>query len=314
MESISCPILPFLFIFEHAEIRLVARFANVVLFDSLTHSTARFVAMGTIAIAAFGRGLENFREVVANFLFFHVEGTETFDAWSIDEVAASFEGEHLGEGGGVHAFVVGGGYLARAGCGVGQDGIDEGGLAHARVAGQKGNASAQLGLEEVDARASLLGRDLEAGIADSGIEVDEAVQVVEVVGIVGVYLVEDELDGDAIGFGRGEEAVDERGRRFGVVDGNDEHALVEVGRDDVRLLREVRGTADDVVAPVFDFADEGSAFLIEQDVYVVAHRHGVGAANTLQAEVAFDLALDAAPVFRLDEIPAACILDDKPFH
>ena len=114
MESISCPILPFLLVFEHAEIRLVARFANVVLFDSLAHSTARFVAMGTIAIAAFGRDLENFREVVANFLFFHVEGTETFDAWSVDEVAASFESEHLGESGGVHTFVVGSRYFARS--------------------------------------------------------------------------------------------------------------------------------------------------------------------------------------------------------
>ena len=70
--------------------------------------------MGTIAIAAFGRGLENFREVVANFLFFHVEGTETFDAWSVDEVAASFESEHLGESGGVHTFVVGSRYFARS--------------------------------------------------------------------------------------------------------------------------------------------------------------------------------------------------------
>ena len=246
-------------------------------------------------------------------LFLHVESAETFDTRCVNEVASAFESEHLGEGSGVHAFVVGGGYLARAGCGVGQDGVDEGGLANARVTGQKGDAAAQLSLEEVNAD-TLCGRDLEAGIADGGIEVDEAVEVVEVVGIVGVYLVEDELDGDAIGFGRGEEAVDERGRRFGVVDGYDEHALVEVGRDDVRLLREVRGTADDVVAPVFDFADEGGAFLIEQDVYVVAHRHGVGAANTLQAEVAFDFALDTASVFGADEVPAACVLDDETLH
>ena len=54
--------------------------------------------------------------------------------------------------------------------------------------------------------------------------------------------------------------------------------------------------------------------MVEDDLYVVAHSHRVSAADTLQAEVAFDLALDAAPVFRLDEIPAACILDDKPFH
>ena len=282
--------------------------------DGTAHGATGLVTVRAVAVAAVGRGTEDFGEVMAYLFLLHVEGTEAFDARRVDEVASAFEGEHLGEGGGVHAFVVGGGYLARAGCGVGQDGVDEGGLAHARVAGQKGDASAQLSLEEVDARASLLGRNLEAGIADGGIEVDEAVQVMEVVGIVGVCLVEDELDGDAIGFGRGEEAVDERGRRFGVVDGYDEHALVEVGRDDVRLLREVRGTADDVVAPVFDFADEGGAFLIEQDVYVVAHRHGVGAANTLQAEVAFDFALDTASVFGADEVPAACVLDDETLH
>ena len=310
---VACPILAFFLILEHAEVRLVARLADVVFFDSAAYGTTRLVAVGTVAVAAIGRGFEYFGKIVADLFFLHVEGAEALDARRVDEVAAAFEGKHFGEGGGVHALVVGGGDFACACCGFGQNGVEEGGLAHARIARQEGDAAAQFGLEEVDACA-LRGRYLEAGVADGGVEVDEAVQVVEVVFIVSIYLVEDELHGDAVGFGRGEEAVDEGGRRFGIVDGDDEHALVEVGSDDVRLLRQVGRPSDDVVLAVFDFADEGGTFLVENDLHVVAHSYRVGAADTLQAEVPFDFAFDTPSVFCLDEIPAACVLDDEPLH
>ena len=281
--------------------------------DSAAHGTARLVTVGAVAVAASGRRLEYLREVVADFFRFHVEGAEAFDARSVDKVAPAFESEHLGEGGGVHALVVGGGYFARPCRGFRQDDVDEGGFAYARMARKQGDAPAKFGLEEVDARA-LCGRHLEAGVADGGVEADEAVQVAEVGLVVSVRLVEYELYRNAIGFGRGQKTVDEGGRSFGIVDGDDEQALVEVGGDDVRLFRQVGGTADDVVTPVFNLADESRAFPVENDLHVVSHSHRIGAADALQAEGAPDFALDAASVLGLDEIPVACVLDDKPFH
>ena len=61
---------------------------------------------------------------------------------------------------------------------------------------------------------------------------DEAVQVVEVIFVVSIYLVEDELYRNAIGLGCSQKTVDEGSRGFWVVDGDDEHALVEIALTD----------------------------------------------------------------------------------
>ena len=82
----------------------------------------------------------------------------------------------------------------------------------------------------------------------------------------------------------------------------------------MRLLRQVRGAADDVVLAVLDFGDEGGAFFVLDNLHEVAHSHRIGAADAFQAEVAFYLAFDALAFVGLDEVPAACIFDDKPSH
>ena len=70
--------------------------------------------MSTVTVPALPPYLEDFPDLMSPLLTLHVEGTETFDAWSVAEVAASFESEHLGESGGVHTFVVGSRYFARS--------------------------------------------------------------------------------------------------------------------------------------------------------------------------------------------------------
>lgn len=73
--------------------------------------------------------------------------------------------------------------------------------------------------------------------------------------VIAVEFVNDDMHGDAVGFGRGQKTVDERGAGFGVVDGDEEQTLVDIGSKDVTLLAEVGGLADDVVAAVLDVGD-----------------------------------------------------------
>ena len=222
-------------------------------------------------------------------------------------------GIHLGESCGVHALVVRLGDFARPCFRAGQEGVDKGGFAHARIARKEGDGSAKFCLY-LRKTLALGRRNFEAGIADGGVEVDEAVQIAQVVFIVEVGLVEEQDGGDAVGFGRGQEAVDEGGRSLRIVDGDDEHALVEVGGDDVRLLREVGRAADDVVLAVLYLGDKGRAFPVFNDVDTVAHGHGVGAADAFQAEVPLYLALHVASFVRANQVPAAGVFDYEACH
>ena len=130
---ISLSILALLFIFQHIEVGGIATLADVVLLHSFTHGTSWLCAMGAVAIFTLVGELENLWKVVAYFLHLHVEGTKALDAWSVDDVASIWHFVHLRESGGVHTFVVRSGddTCASLDVKVGQQGIDEGGFAHA---------------------------------------------------------------------------------------------------------------------------------------------------------------------------------------
>ena len=132
-----CPVFPFFLIFQHIQVRGVAGFADVMMFHCFTYSTSRFMAVGTVIIAAVGGNFEYFRKVMSYFFFFHIECSEAFDARSVDDIAVTRYREHLGESSGVHTFVVVGGDFTGFDVQLRQDGIDEGGLAHSGVAGEK---------------------------------------------------------------------------------------------------------------------------------------------------------------------------------
>ena len=137
---------------------------------------------------------------------------------------------------------------------------------------------------------------------------DETDEIVKLIGGVAVDLVEHEGDGYAVGFGRGEEAVDEGGGGLGIVDRDDQDALVEIGRYDMRLLGEVGGTADDVVPAVFNLGNEGGAFGVGGDGDTVANGYGVGAADALESEITLDFAFYFLTAVGLDHVPAAGVL------
>ena len=106
--------------------------------ESLKDGTTRLVCVGAVVVAAVGRETENVAEVVSHFFAFHVECAEALDAWSVDEPPASFKGKHLAEGGGVHAGVVGIGYLGCLLVGCRHEEVEEGTLPHTAVAAEEG--------------------------------------------------------------------------------------------------------------------------------------------------------------------------------
>ena len=103
---ISLAVFPLLLIVEHAEVGGIARLADATLFYGLAHGAVRLMGVGAVAIAAVGRDGEYLAEVMTNLLLFHIEGAEALHSRCVNEPPVIIEGEHLGEGGGVHACIV----------------------------------------------------------------------------------------------------------------------------------------------------------------------------------------------------------------
>lgn len=130
--------------------------------------------------------------------------------------------------------------------------------------------------------------------------------------------------GHAVGFCRCQEAVDEGEGGLWMVDGDDKECLIDIGGDDMTLFGEIGRLADDVVAAIFNFSNPTYCPLFSRSPtlplsrlrnnnrHTVTHSHWVGAADALESEVPFDLALNNLPVFSPDGVPAASVLNDKP--
>lgn len=171
-----------------------------------------------------------------SYLFlFHVECAKAFYARCVDDVAVARYGKHFREGSGVHTFIVVGGDFAGFDVQLRQNGVDEGGFSYSGVSGEEGYSSFEFFLYRVDAFAGF-GRYLEARVADGGIKADKPVQIAKLIFVVGVCFIEYDVDRDAVCFGRGKEAVYECSGRFRIIHRYHQHALVEVGSEDMGLF------------------------------------------------------------------------------
>ena len=104
--SIGLTILVFVFIFEHSQIALIATLRDIMVFQSLQHSTTRLVSMRAVAELAVFREVENLTEIARKFFGFHVESAETFDAGRINNITTLRQFEHLTECRCVHTCIV----------------------------------------------------------------------------------------------------------------------------------------------------------------------------------------------------------------
>ena len=146
-------------VFADREVALVATLGDEVLVEGFADGTTWLVGVRAVAETALFGDAENLREVVRYFVKLHIYHTETFDAWSVDEVRLFVDGIHLAEGGGVHTFVMIVRYLSCASMRVGHDLVDNSAFANARVARKEGDFALEEFVETVDAKA-LSGRNL----------------------------------------------------------------------------------------------------------------------------------------------------------
>ena len=102
-----------------------------------------------------------------------------------------------------------------------------------------------------------------------------------------VGLIKYKNDGYAIGFGRCQETVDERGAGLWLADGDDQQGLVDVSRQDVALFREVDALADDVVATIGNLGNP--PFIVDGDTVPDGNR--ISRADSLDAEIALYLTI-----------------------
>lgn len=269
--------------------------------------------MEAVVEAARGGLFKNFGEVVGDEGGVVFEEAEFANAGSVNDETALREGMHLGEGGGVGSFEMGigdgSGFEAEAG----DEGVDEGGFADTAVAGKKGCFALQE-IQKIFERWQDVSRNGVACIPDGSIEAGELKDVLIDPVVIKVGFVKDDSCGDGIGFGRGQEAVNESGGSARHNRGGDNEGEVEVGSEDVGLLGKVDGFADDVIFAGQDFldpsgGDAGGGF--EQDP--VAHHHGVGGVNRFEFEAAFDFA--GKDFFTGKHvIVAACGFDNDALH
>ena len=146
------------------------------------------------------------------------------------------------------------------------------------------------------------GRDGQRTVAKVLVDGASVFEVFEMLLVVAINLVENKNDRNVVGFGRRKEAVDEDGCGDGVVDGDEQQRLVDVGGKDVGLLRKVGGLADHVVAPLEHFFDDALVVVLRFEHDVVADGYRVGAFDVVEAHLAFDSAGEDAVVFVPDNI------------
>ena len=71
---------------------MVATLGDEVLVEGFEYGATWLVGVRAVAETALFGDAENLREVVRNFVELHIYHTETFDAWSVDEIRLFVDG------------------------------------------------------------------------------------------------------------------------------------------------------------------------------------------------------------------------------
>ena len=97
-------------------------------------------------------------------------------------------------------------------------------------------------------------------------------------------------------------------------DSHSQHRLIYVGGYDMKLLRQIRRFAYNVVLSVADVADQPFRVGKLLKLHDVAHSNWVSAFDSFDTEIAFDLALPKVAALCTHNIAAACISENYTFH
>ena len=103
--------------------------------------------------------------------------------------------------------------------------------------------------------------------------------------MIAIYFVEDQLHRHTISLGCSKKTVDKNGSGNRIVDCHDQHRLVYVRGDNMRLLGKIGSAADDVILPVFDLGDKGGPFGIDIKIDPVSDRNRIGGTDIFQLSI-----------------------------
>ena len=318
-------------ILQYAEVVAVALLADDTLLHGGLDGALRLVAMGAVGEAAAVQHTPHLGEEVAQFLRVEVHHAELLDAGGVDQVsgerraesgerragsgerrggsgewrAESGEGDgvYFGEGGGVHALEAPVRNLPHLEAQAGAQRVEYGRLAHAGVAAEEDRLAGD-GLPQGIHAGALEGRHLQHRVSGAGVDGLQLVVRLPQPVVVEVHLVENQACRNVVGLGGHQQAVDETRRGARQAEGGHHAQQVDVGGNDVCLLRQLGGAAHDVVATVAHIVDDAGAVVLQLNQHTVAHRHGVGLLVAPQAVVAAQAAVHGAAL-RGHTIPAA---------
>lgn len=278
-----------------------------MLLHSLKHRASWLVRVCAIRETAVFGEAEYLPEIASQFPRLHIERAEALDTRRVYDPTVRLHGEHLAEGGGVRALIVGVADTGRAQVRPRYQGVDDGGLPHSAVAAEQCDLALEHGTQLIHA-ISCNCRDGQAVIAYGVIQRAHHVEIVPLLRCQQIGLVEHQNHGHSVRLGRGKKAVYECCGCLGVAYSDDKHGLIHVGGNDMALPRQVRGLAYDIVAAVLYLCDKGSILACHDNGDPVADGHGVSAAYALQAEGALHLAVYRVAAVRQYGVPGACAL------
>ena len=255
---------------------------------------------------------EQIGKIAAHFVVGDVDQAEALDARRIDQIAALLERIHLRESRRMLPPAAARRDLARADVQRGIDRPDQRRLADARIAGQQRDFPRQTRFQRFHSVAPL-GARLQHLVAGQRIRVQEGGPgLAQLVGHIQIALIEHERRRYAIRLGRHQKAVDELVVRGRAVQRHDQESLIDVRRDDMRLFRQVRGAANDVVAAGTDADDRGRTVVGRLVLDPIADHHRIGGAAAPQTQAAPNPSGKRAPAADVAEhVPAAGALDNQ---
>ena len=243
-----------------------------------------------------------------------VDGPEALHSGRVDDCPAAGKVEHLAECGGVHACVMDRRHIAHSQPGTGHEAIDERRLPHSGVAREKRHFALQRQSQRVHALACHRAGG-KHGISDAFVQPPHRIeQHAVVIGGEQIHLVDDQQRRHPVGHGGGQKTVDESGVGHRIGQRHHQHGLVEIAGYNLKFLRQVTGTPDDVVATLVDRGNHRGAVGLGLQPHHIAHGHRIGAAKTSKPQIALDFAIHLLAVIGAHHVPAAGVFYDQPFH
>ena len=231
-----------------------------------------------------------------------------------EDPSSARQGEHLGEGGGVHAGVMRLGNLSGTQVKTGNEVIYKGGLANSTITGKQGRFTAQNSPQCIHSL-TRTGRNLNNLIANGSVEIAHGFQILAVLlGFKQVYLVEQQRCRNIISLGSCQKAIDKSKSGCRMSQCCHKHGAINIGGNDAGGLAEIGCAADDAVAPVGhrrDIADAIRTRLAQS--HRISNRHRIGRADVLDSEITLDASRHIA-LFRPHNIRRPCIFYNYSLH